>query len=85
MRNSQQLAPKPDLSSWGHPPATMRSWDEIAAKALMQTAGVPMVPGYHGEIRAKAAWRKRPASAIPCWSRLPPGAGAGNAPRPRAR
>lgn len=38
-----------------------------AAKALMQDAGVPVVPGYHGEERDPGSWPKRPGrSAIRC-------------------
>ncbi len=38
-----------------------------AAKALMEKAGVPVVPGYHGPIRSRGGLRlRRPRSAIRC-------------------
>jgi 3-methylcrotonyl-CoA carboxylase alpha subunit len=38
-----------------------------AAKALMEAAGVPVVPGYHGEDRTPRFWLRKPQkSAIRC-------------------
>jgi 3-methylcrotonyl-CoA carboxylase alpha subunit len=37
------------------------------AKALMERAGVPLVPGYHGDEQAGEHWSPRPtSSAIRC-------------------
>jgi 3-methylcrotonyl-CoA carboxylase alpha subunit len=42
----------------GPPPAAMRAMgSKAAAKALMDTAGVPLVPGYHGEDQSDATLR----------------------------
>jgi 3-methylcrotonyl-CoA carboxylase alpha subunit len=41
--------------------------DKIAAKALMEKAGVPLVPGYHGDDQDPRCCSARPrASAIRC-------------------
>ncbi len=50
-----------------------------AAKALMQSSGVPVVPGYHGEDQSLADAAEQPpiASAIRFWSRPRPAAEAG--------
>ena len=50
-----------------------------AAKALMESAGVPVVPGYHGEDQslANTAVGRRCAWAIRCWSRRRPAAEGG--------
>lgn len=48
-----------------------------AAKALMETAGVPLVPGYHGEAQdLEPSAPPANASATPCCSRLQPVAAA---------
>jgi 3-methylcrotonyl-CoA carboxylase alpha subunit len=40
---------------------------KAAAKALMEQAGVPLVPGYHGQDNDPRCWRARPrASATRC-------------------
>ena len=47
------------------------------SKALMEKAGVPMVPGYHGEAQDEATLARPPTrSAFRFWSRPPPAAGA---------
>ncbi len=53
----------------GPPPAAIRAMgSKAAAKALMAAAGVPLVPGYHGDDQDPAllAARGRRGSAIPC-------------------
>jgi 3-methylcrotonyl-CoA carboxylase alpha subunit len=48
----------------GPPPAAMRAMgDKARAKALMATAGVPLVPGYHGEAQDLATLQ-REATAV---------------------
>jgi len=48
----------------GPPPAAIRAMgDKSAAKALMQAAGVPLTPGYHGE-RQEPAFLREQADAI---------------------
>ncbi len=48
----------------GPPPAAIRAMgDKSAAKALMQQAGVPLTPGYHGE-RQEPAFLRAQADAI---------------------
>ncbi len=49
-----------------------------AAKALMEKAGVPLVPGYHGEAQDEAtlAQRRGPTIGFRCWSRRAPAAAA---------
>ena len=38
------------------------------SKALMEKAGVPLVPGYHGDAQDDARWRRPPTrSASRCW------------------
>jgi 3-methylcrotonyl-CoA carboxylase alpha subunit len=38
------------------------------SKALRENAGVPLVPGFHGEPRTRRRWPRRPtASASPFW------------------
>ena len=36
-----------------------------AAKALMEQAGVPVVPGYHGANQDPSIWRGRPTPSLP--------------------
>jgi 3-methylcrotonyl-CoA carboxylase alpha subunit len=46
----------------GPPPAAIRAMgDKAAAKALMEKAGVPVVPGYHGEEQSEARLAKEAA------------------------
>jgi 3-methylcrotonyl-CoA carboxylase alpha subunit len=41
----------------GPPAAAIRAMgDKAAAKALMTAAGVPVVPGYHGDVQDDARW-----------------------------
>ncbi len=50
------------------PEAIAAMGDKAAAKRLMEKAGVPLVPGYHGEAAgSRRRWRrKRRASAFRC-------------------
>ena len=52
----------------GPPASAMRAMGlKDAAKALVEKAGVPVVPGYHGEKqRRPSSRRRRIRSAIPC-------------------
>ncbi len=52
----------------GPPPFAIRAMGcKSAAKALMERAGVPVVPGYHGESRSRPSCKRRPTrSAIRC-------------------
>jgi 3-methylcrotonyl-CoA carboxylase alpha subunit len=62
----------------GPPPAAIRAMGSKAeSKRIMAAAGVPVVPGYHGEAQDDAllASRRR-ASASPCSSRRAPAAAA---------
>ncbi len=46
----------------GPPPAAIRAMgSKAAAKALMERAGVPLVPGYHGEDQSEATLRREAA------------------------
>ena len=59
----------------GPPAAAMRAMGgKSAAKALMERAGVPLVPGYHGDRpgRSHALRRRHAASATPSSSKLRP-------------
>ena len=60
--SSPRPARRPGSSSSGPPAATIRADGarRIAAKALMESAGVPVVPGYHGEDQDLATARRRP-------------------------
>ena len=49
-RISRRPAPRPGVVFVGPPPEAMRAMGlKNSAKALMQKAGVPVVPGYHGD------------------------------------
>jgi acetyl/propionyl-CoA carboxylase alpha subunit len=51
----------------GPPPSAIGDGPEGRAKQLMERAGVPLVPGYHGANRTTACCRPRPtASATRC-------------------
>ena len=52
----------------GPPAAAIRAMgSKSAAKRIMADAGVPLVPGYHGEAQVSARWlQKRSASAFRC-------------------
>ena len=61
----------------GPPPAAIRAMGlKDHAKALMQKAGVPVVPGYHGE-RQEPAFLKEQADAIGYPVLIKPAAGGG--------
>jgi 3-methylcrotonyl-CoA carboxylase alpha subunit len=61
----------------GPPPAAIRAMGlKDRAKALMEKAGVPVVPGYHGE-RQEAAFLKEQADAIGYPVLIKPAAGGG--------
>ncbi|SHI88894.1 3-methylcrotonyl-CoA carboxylase alpha subunit [Roseomonas rosea] len=48
-----------DLTFIGPPPAAIRAMgSKSAAKALMERAGVPLVPGYHGQDQSAATLRR---------------------------
>ena len=54
-RISPKPAPRPGMVFVGPPAAAMRAMGSKApAKALMQRAGVPVLPGYHGEAQDAA-------------------------------
>ena len=62
----------------GPPASAIRAMgSKSAAKTLMEKAGVPLTPGYHGDDQDPALLAKRPsASAIRCSSRPAPAAAA---------
>ena len=56
------------------------------AKALMQRAGVPIVPGYHGEDQSQGALAQAADHiGYPVLVKASAGGGAGECARPRAR
>ena len=64
MRNSPKPARAPALSFVGPPAGAIRAMGlKDRAKTLMEKAGVPVVPGYHGE-RQDAAFLKQQAAEI---------------------
>ena len=60
MPTSRRPAPPPNIVFVGPPPAAIRAMGlKDRAKALMEKAGVPVVPGYHGEQQAAALLKRK--------------------------
>ena len=58
--NSPKPAPRPASSFVGPPPSAIRAMGlKDRAKALMEKAGVPVVPGYHGERQEPALLKQK--------------------------
>ena len=78
-RNSRDACEAAGLIFVGPPAFAIRAMgSKSAAKTLMEKAGVPLVPGYHGEAQDSATLRARGrhGSAFRCCSRRSPAAAA---------
>ena len=76
---SRARARRPAWCSSVRPPTSSSGWDRRSrARALMEAAGVPVVPGQHAgrSDRTTACWRRRGRSATRCSSRPRPAAAA---------